>query len=308
MPNSPDSTAQAPKTVHRTVRLRLYPGDAATGILLTAIAGACRYVWNHMLADCEWRYARWKEMHVPALNWPEVREGKTAWAKAIRRKMGPSPSTSFFTLGQRFTELRNDPDHAWLKDYPYKVVRYSLKYLADAYKRFLADPVNEGKPRFKGRHCTVPAFTIPEAVRMDGDRLHVPKVGWLRLAGSDPYAGCKPLTVRVRMEGTEQYPKWYAHVCYEVPAEQVRQPAPDGALGLDRNVGQATDSEGTVYAMPDTDKLDAQIARKQRELSRKQGWGPKDRRCPMSNRGRRVNGQLNKLQRKGARKRDNATH
>ena len=176
-------------------------------------------------------------------------------------------------MGQRFTELRNDPDHAWLKDYPYKVVRYSLKYLADAYKRFLADPVNEGRPRFKARHCTVPAFTIPEAVRMDGDRLYVPKVGWLRLAGSNPYADCKPLTVRVRMEGTEQHPKWYAYVCYEVPAEQVKQPAADGALGLDRNVGQATDSEGTVYAMPDTDKLDAQIARKQRELSRKQGLG-----------------------------------
>ena len=277
MPNSPDSTTQIPDTVHRTVRLRLFPGDAATGILLTAIAGACRHVWNHMLADCEWRYARWKEMHVPALNWPEVREGKTTWAKAIRRKMGPGPSTSFFTLGQRFTELRNDPNHAWLKDYPYKVVRYSLKYLADAYARYKADPANEGKPRFKARHFTVPAFTIPEAVRMDGDRLHVPKVGWLRLAGSDPYAGCRPLTVRVRMEGTEQHPKWYAYVCYEVPAEQVKQPAPDGALGLDRNVGQATDSEGTVYAMPDTDQLDAQIARKQRELSRKQGWGPKDK-------------------------------
>ena len=55
MPNTPDSTAQTPDTVHRTVRLRLFPGDAATGILLTAIAGACRYVWNHMLADCEWR-------------------------------------------------------------------------------------------------------------------------------------------------------------------------------------------------------------------------------------------------------------
>ncbi|MYA05022.1 MAG: helix-turn-helix domain-containing protein, partial [Caldilineaceae bacterium SB0664_bin_22] len=255
MPNSPDSTTQAPDTVHRTVRLRLFPGNAATGILLTAIAGACRYVWNHMLADCEWRYARWKEMHVPALNWPEVREGKTAWAKAVRKKMGPGPSTSFFTLGQRFTELRNDPDHAWLKDYPYKVVRYSLKYLADAYARYKTDPENEGKPRFKARHRTVPAFTIPEAVRMDGDRLHVPKVGWLRLAGSDPYAGCKPLTVRVRMEGTEQHSKWYAYVCYEVPAEQVKQPAADGALGLDRNVGQATDSEGTVYAMPDTDKL-----------------------------------------------------
>ena len=254
MPDTSHPTTEAPESVHRTVRLRLFPGDVETGILLTAIAGACRYVWNHMLADCEWRYARWKEMHVPALNWPEVREGKTAWAKAVRKKMGPGPSTSFFTLGLRFTELRHDPDHAWLKDYPYQVVRYSLKYLADAYARYKADPVNEGKPRFKARHCTVPAFTIPEAVRMDGDRLYVPRVGWLRLAGSNPYADSKPLTVRVRMEGTEQHPKWYAYVCCEVPAEQVKQPAAEGALGLDRNVGQATDSEGTVYAMPDTEQ------------------------------------------------------
>ena len=307
MPDSPDSTTQAPDTVHRTVRLRLYPGDVATGFLLTAIAGACRYVWNHMLADCEWRYARWKEMHVPAANWPEVRAGKTAWAQAFRKRMGPTPSVSYFTLCRRFTELRNDPAHAWLKAYPFHCVRYSLKYLADAYKRFLADPANEGKPRFKARHCTVPAFTIPSDIQIRDGRLRVPKVGWLRVAGSNRYADCQPLTVRVRMEGTEQHPKWYAYVCYAVPAAQVQPPAADGALGLDRNVGQATDSEGTVYAMPDTDPLDAQIARKQRELSRKQGWGPKDRR-PKSNRGRRVNGQLQKLHRKRARRRDNATH
>ncbi len=179
--------------------------------------------------------------------------------------------------------------------------------MADAYKRSRANPKVEGKPRFKARHFTVPAFTIPDAVKMDGDRLYVPKVGWLRMAGSDLYAVCLPRTVRVRMEGTEQHPKWYAYVCYEVPAEQVRQGAPDGALGLDRNVGQATDSDGTVYAMPNTERLDAQIVRKQRELGRKQGWGPKDRR-PKSNRGRRVNGKLNKLHRKRRRKRDNATH
>ncbi len=67
------------------------------------------------------------------------------------------------------------------------------------------------------------------------------------------------------MEGTEQHPKWYTYVCYEVPAEQATQPVPDGALGLDRNVGKATDSEGTVCGMPDTDRLDAQITRKQRK-------------------------------------------
>ncbi len=284
VPDTHHPTTEAPETVHRTVRLRLYPGDAATGILLTAIAGACRHVWNHMLADQERRYRLWQAY-----------------------KIGPKPVPTFFTLGRRFTQLRHDPDHAWLKDYPFACVRYSLKYLADAYQRYRKDPQTEGKPRFKAKHFTVPAFTIPEAVRMDGDRLHVPKVGWLRLAGSNPYAGCQPLTVRVRREGTEPHPKWYAHVCYEVPAEQVKQPAPDGALGLDRNVGQATDNEGTVYALPDTDPLDANIKRKQRELSRKQGWGPKDKR-PKSNRGRRVNGQLQKLHRKRKRKRDDATH
>ena len=40
MPDTHQPTTEAPETVHRTVRLRLYPGDAATGILLTAIAGA----------------------------------------------------------------------------------------------------------------------------------------------------------------------------------------------------------------------------------------------------------------------------
>lgn len=59
MPNTPGSTMHSLDTVHRTVRMRLYPGDAAAGIRLTAIAGACRYVWDPMLADCERRYACW---------------------------------------------------------------------------------------------------------------------------------------------------------------------------------------------------------------------------------------------------------
>ncbi len=45
-------------------------------------------------------------------------------------------------------------------------VRYSLKHLADAYKRFLADPAHEGKPRFKAKHFTVPAFTIPSDMQL----------------------------------------------------------------------------------------------------------------------------------------------
>ena len=73
-------------------------------------------------------------------------------------------------------------------------------------------------------------------------RLRVPKVDWLRLAGSGLYAGCRPLTVRVRMEGTEPHPKWYAYVCYAVPTAQARQPAADGALGLHRKRAHKRDN------------------------------------------------------------------
>ena len=90
-------------------------------------------------------------------------------------------------------------------------------------------------------------------------------------------------------------------------ADRVPVGADDGVLGLDRNLGQATDSEGTVYAMASTVRLDVRIVRKQRELSRKQGWGPQDRR-PRSNRGRHLNGQLRKLHRKRRRQRDDSTH
>ncbi len=278
----PDSTTEPP--VLRAERYRVRFDSAMQAALCAQIAGACRYVWNHMLADCQWHYRMWKMY-----------------------KIGPKPSVSFFTLGQRFTALRNDPAHAWLKAYPAAVVRYALKYLADAYTRSF-DSAEAGLPHFKSRHRTTPGFTIPQAVRMDGTRLHIPKVGWVRLAGNHGrYLGCPAQQVRLLREGTERHPKWYAYVFHEVPADRVRPPAATGALGVDRNVGQATDSDGRVYVLPDTANLDANIKRKQRkadkarERSRRNGQ-------PLSHRGRRICGQLNRLHRKRRRQRENAGH
>ena len=268
--------------VLRAERYRVRFDSSQQAALCAQIAGACRYVWNHMLADCQWRYRMWKMY-----------------------KIGPKPSVSFFTLGKRFTVLRNDPAHAWLKELPFHAVRYALKYLADAYARSF-DSAEAGRPHFKSRHRTTPGFTIPQDVRMDGTRLHIPKVGWVRLAGNHGrYLGCPTQQVRLLREGRDRHPRWYAHVFHEVPADCL--PAPMGALGVDRNVGQATDSDGHVYALPDTSKLDANIKRKQRqadkarERSRRSGQ-------PMSNRGRCICGQLNKLQRKKKRKREAAAH
>ena len=101
------------------------------------------------------------------------------------------------------------------------------------------------------------------------------------------------------MEGSDAYPKWYAHVCYAVPVE-LRTDTPEaGGIGVDRNVRQCTDSNGKVYEMPNTDRTDAKLKKYQRKMDRQQKG---------SHRRRRTDHKLSKLRRQRARTHNAATH
>ncbi len=64
-------------SVHRTIEYRLLPGSKSNANKLGAIAGACRFVWNAILAQCIQEYKQARE----------------------------SPSVKyFFPLGKRFKE------------------------------------------------------------------------------------------------------------------------------------------------------------------------------------------------------------
>ncbi len=272
MPAAPNVTQ--PEVVHRSVRLRLLPGSGVIAHQLAGTAGACRFVWNHMLARTQQEYAAYKE---------------GARAEAL--------SLTFFSLGKEFTALRRDPEYAWLQEYSFTAVRYALKYLADAYQAFFQG--QRAHPTFKRKQARQDGFTIPDKVQVRDNHLRVPRVGWLRLKGSNLYAQGQPVQARVRQEGTRARPKWYAYLTYAVPADSVRTGAAAGMLGLDRNVGQVTDSDGAVYHMTDQRRLEAKVVRKQRLRARKQRG---------SVRARRLGGQLTKLRRKQKRVRANDTH
>ena len=130
-------------------------------------------------------------------------------------------------------------------------------------------------------------------------QLRVPRIGWLRLKGTNLYAHGQPVQARIRQEGTRAPPQWYAYLTYAVPADSVRTGAATGVLGLGRNVGQVPDSDGTLYPMTDLGRLEAKIARAQRLRARKRKG---------SVRARRLGGQLTTLRRKQKRSRDNDTH
>ncbi len=347
LPTTPVEDATRMSTPHSTLpilteirseRYRVRFDRRRQAELCAQTAGANRFVWNLFLANNDWRYRMCRKAR-----------GYGQWTDfpAEQRPLVVDPSMTWQSMYKRFAMIRGgtydrefqaflaspegavyaDQDLSWLQDLPSAPVRHVLKYLDAAYQVFykahaeakaagklLPRRKSDGKPkcfpRRKSRHRhKADGFTIPDKVRMDGDRLYLPRMGWVRLerGSNHPYRGCAPKTVRLLKEGTDWHPKWYANVMYEVPVAQLKPPAANGELGVDRNVGQATDSDGEVYAQPDTDKLDANIKRKQRQADKARERSRKSGK-PMSNRGRRVCGQLQKLHRKKKRRRENAAH
>ena len=191
-------------------------------------------------------------------------------------------------MGQYLTVLkRRQP---WRQQYHAPITRYPLQYLADAYKTAFQGA--KGWPKCKSRFRDTPACTIPQDVQLADGGLTVPKIGWMQLKGSNPYAHGEPRLVRVRQEGLPGRPKWYVYIFYKVPADSTKQGAQEGVLGLDRNVQQCVASDGAMYRMTDTARLDVKIKRYQRLRARKRRG---------SVRHRRIGGQLTQLQRKRTR-------
>lgn len=237
----------------RASTYRLHACTPSRARKLRQLTGACRLVWNHFLWESQRSYVTWRA-------WKYRLNGTT-----LAGKMPHRPSVSFFSLGKQFTKLRKETP--WLQELPFKVVRYTLKRQADAWRRAFK---YGGFPKFKGRYASS-GFTIPENVRIKIGavtgirRLYVPKIGWciLSRSGNCPHDGSQAKQVVVkRING-----KWYATVFYEVPDAAV---ADNGlAVGIDRNVGQIALSTGDIIRLPDTARLEARKRRYQRIMARR---------------------------------------
>ena len=218
---------------HRNIVYRVLPGNRTTARRLAAQAGACRFVWNEILA-----------------------RHNAAYRNAVENG-GDSPSTSFFSLGKEFTKLRADVD--WLSQHAFNVTRYVLKYQSDAWAAHFRG--HGERPTFRSKYGSTPSFTIPEDIRIRGNRLHVPRIGAvvLRRKGGNPYSGDAPCKAVLK----EICGKWYATVTYKV---DVPEREDDGtAIGIDMNVGQVAcvDLEGNedILHKPDTADIDRRINR-----------------------------------------------
>ena len=230
--------------VHRTIRYRLHPGSSRRHQLLHGTAGACRFVWNHMVGKLKDEY-----------------------------EFGIKPDFRHYSLCHVFTIMRrHDGTTKWLQDYPSKVVRISLKPIETAYREYFKDRKAGGKlnrqlPKFHGRYTTEPSFPIDyQSAKVAGDSLYVQKIGWMKLAGHNPYPDGEFKSGQVKHECGD----WYAYLTYEVEA-QASLPHPIREVGIDRNVSDgnwAVLSDRTKHAGPDLEKKVARRKRYQRKLAR----------------------------------------
>ena len=157
----------------------------------------------------------------------------------------------FYSLGKRFTALRRDED-TWLQP------------IETAYRQYFK---GEGRlPRFHAKYIRPDSFPLCAGTfRMRGRYLHVARIGEVLLPGHNPYADGVPKSGTVKRERG----KWYAYITYEV--EQAETVKAECSVGIDRNVGQVTCSDGKVFRMPDTARHERRVRRYQRMMARRQG-------------------------------------
>ena len=231
---------------HRTIRYRLHPRTQAKAHKLQGTAEACRFTWNHFV-------------------------GKLKDDYSYSGRCDPR----WYSLNKLFTTWRKH-QVPWLQEYSANIVRQSLKPIETAYKKFYAG--KGGLPRFKAHYDHVPSFPLAAGLfKLQGEYLHIQRIGQVKLSGHNPYTNAKPVSGTVKREATG----WYAYIVYEV--EVTKKPESIKAVGIDRNVGQVARSDGVVHYTPDLEKLEARKRRYQRMMarrqrgSRKQGVKPSNR-------------------------------
>lgn len=218
--------------IRKAYRFRIYP-DAAQEDLFRRTMGCCRLVYNLCLDQ-----------------------------KMLERERSNPRKLSRFDQIKELTALKDEA--GFLREVPHHALVQAVIDLHKAFANFF-----EGRARFprfrrKGEN---ESFRYPDAkqIRIEDDRIFLPKAGWTRMVMHRPIAGkIKNVTVSVTAGD------WHASIQVEQEIGEV--PVNRGAaVGLDLGgVQPIVLSDGTVFHLARTRKSDRrQLAAAQRILARR---------------------------------------
>jgi putative transposase len=102
---------------------------------------------------------------------------------------GKSPS--YFDQNKELTFLKEQPETSWLKDIHSQIPQQGLKDLERAFQNFfgrIKKGAKPGYPRFKKKGIAE-SFRFPQGVKVEGSRVFLPKIGWVKFRKSRDIQG-----------------------------------------------------------------------------------------------------------------------
>jgi putative transposase len=162
--------------IKRTFKYRLKP-SVEQSLMFAKTAGSCRFLYNLGLSLKKEKYENEKI------------------------------SLSYYELNNLLPGLKNEK--TWLSEIHSQVLQQSLKDLDSGFKHFFRRIKKKQKPGFpkfkrKGEHDS---FRYPQGVKVDLDKVYLPKIGWIRFVKSRKIKGqIKQVTI------VKEASHWY--VCF----------------------------------------------------------------------------------------------
>ena len=199
---------------NKAYKYRAYPTKEQE-LLFAKTFGCVRYIYNQMLADKIAHYQQTKEM-------------------------------------LQTTPAQYKADAPWLREVDSLALANAQLNLQTAYKNFFSNP-KAGFPQFKSKKHSKQSYTTNNqkgSIRLDGNRVRLPKVGFVKLALHRQILADQQIkSVTISLEPTGKY---YISVLVEyevdIPEPQLD---PNKALGLDYSSPHFyVDSEGNTADMP----------------------------------------------------------
>lgn len=200
---------------------------------LNQFAGCCRFVWNKALALQKERLAAGEY----CLNYESLANLLPLWKK----------------------------DHPFLKEAPSQPLQQVLKNLDKALKEAFDRKNPKRFPIFKKKFKSTDSFRYPQGFRIEGNRILLPKIGWVRFIKSRPSEGT-PKNVTVSRKGKH----WFVSIQTEIEVAETVHPS-HSTTGIDRGVKRfLTLSDGSFFEPLNIfRKLGGKLAKEQRKLARK---------------------------------------
>ena len=212
-------------------RIRLYPTDVQAHSLAVQF-GCARWVWNNALA----------------------------LTGELYRTTGKG--LNYHTMSIRLPKLKQEFE--WLGDADAQVLQQSVQNLSRAFENFFQ---KRGRyPRFKSKHGRQ-SEQYPQRVKIEGSRIYLPKVGWVKCVVHREIAG-KVKTVTVSRNACGQF---HAAILTDNGEETPVVSTEGRAVGIDVGLTHlAVTSDGSKFANPrHLRKSERNLNRKQRSMSRK---------------------------------------